>query len=400
MILGTLESLYAAQEERIERWLALRRAEAQPFVTTSVDLRHSGLRLAPVDTNLYPAGFNNLSPQAETRAARFFKRYMEDHYPQARRVLIVPENHTRNLPYLDSLAVLKRLIGRAGLEAEIGSLRDDPPEGQARARRSGVWLETEAGFRPEVILLNNDCSAGVPPLLAGIAQPVLPPVGMGWWRRRKSVHFTAYRALVEEFAGEFGLDPWLIAADFHACGQVDFKQREGLDCLAKAVDGIIERARAKHAEYGMKEEPYAFVKADSGTYGMGIMTVRSGSEILEVNKKERNKMHVVKEGVQVSEVIVQEGIPTVDRVHGNPAEPMIYLIDGVPVGGMWRINAARDAYGNLNAAGMEFTGMCDEREENADCREPVKDCNFRAFGLIAALAALAAGREAHLMGEV
>ena len=63
----------------------------------------------PVDTNLYPAGFNNISPRAEGRAARFFRHFVEGRYPQARRILIVPENHTRNLAYLDNLAVLEHL---------------------------------------------------------------------------------------------------------------------------------------------------------------------------------------------------------------------------------------------------------------------------------------------------
>ena len=30
--------------------------------TRSVDLRNSGFKLAPVDTNLFPGGFNNLNP--------------------------------------------------------------------------------------------------------------------------------------------------------------------------------------------------------------------------------------------------------------------------------------------------------------------------------------------------
>ena len=44
----------------IERWFRLRwQAHELPFYC-SVDLRNSGFKLAPVDTNLYPGGFNNL----------------------------------------------------------------------------------------------------------------------------------------------------------------------------------------------------------------------------------------------------------------------------------------------------------------------------------------------------
>lgn len=402
MILERLEQLYAAREAEIERFLAEKRAEAAPFLTNSVDLRHSGERLVPVDVNLYPAGFHNLSARAEARAARFLAAWREENLPHARRLLIVPESHTRNLAYRDNLAALVRIAEAAGFDAAIGSLREGDaenplPEGQSLLRRRGNRVETAAGFDADLIVLNNDCTAGPPPLLQGIEQPVLPPVAMGWWRRRKSAHFAAYRALSAEFSARFGLDPWLIAAEFKAMGGLDFKAREGVDALARAVDGLIGQLRGKHAEYGIHEDPYVFVKADGGTYGMGIMVVREGSEVLEMNKKERNKMQVIKEGAEVSEVIIQEGVPTADTVEidgaETVAEPMVYLIDGVPVGGMFRANATRDRFGNLNAAGMRFAGMCDENEAAFDCRRPVRDCHFRAYGLIAALSALACPRE-------
>jgi glutamate--cysteine ligase len=220
---------------------------------------------------------------------------------------------------------------------------------------------------------------------------------MGWYNRRKSEHFRAYEEIVRDFATAFGLDPWVILASFHRCGVVNFGERTGIECVALGVEKVLHAVRRKYAEYGIKEEPYVYVKADSGTYGMGVMTVKSGEEITEINKKTRNKMGVIKEGTPNTEVIIQEGIPTIDVAQGAIAEPMIYLIDGVPVGGAYRVNDERDALSNLNASGMRFVGMCDEGE----CGEEVKDrvetteCNFGVFGLVAALAALAAGREVY-----
>ena len=46
----------------IEYWFRTQWLEhAVPFYA-SVDLRNSGFKLAPVDTNLFPGGFNNLNP--------------------------------------------------------------------------------------------------------------------------------------------------------------------------------------------------------------------------------------------------------------------------------------------------------------------------------------------------
>jgi glutamate--cysteine ligase len=404
-ILSTLKTLYDTRGEEIERWLAKERAKGEPFFYSSVDLRHSGLRLVPVDTNLFPAGFNNISPAARTRASRFIARYLQESHPSAKRILIIPENHTRNLGYLENLATLAGLFRTADADVAFGSLAAPPgapleltaPSGSILVEhpmlREGDRLLLENGFAPDLIVMNNDMTAGASAILKNLSQPIVPPVGMGWHRRRKSVHFDAYKNLAQDFCKAFSLDPWLLRAEFYNCGMIDFKERTGLDSLARAIDEVLARAREKHAQYGIDAEPYVFVKADSGTYGMGIMTVRSGEEILEMNKKERNKMHTVKEGAHVSEVIIQEGVPTIDAVDGKPAEPVVYMIDGVPVGGMWRVNGSRDANNNLNAAGMEFTGMCDEVEDECGQWKAVDDCNFRSFGLVAALAALAAARE-------
>src|SRR5687768_7993608 len=121
-ILNRLKQLDEQRGAEVERWFAARRAEAAPFIYSSVDLRHSGLRLVPVDTNLYPAGFNNLSPRARARAARFLTRFLQEHYPQAKRLLIIPENHTRNLSYLENLTVLMDIFEAADVEVRLGSL--------------------------------------------------------------------------------------------------------------------------------------------------------------------------------------------------------------------------------------------------------------------------------------
>jgi glutamate--cysteine ligase len=404
-ILQTLKALYENRGEEIERWLGQQRAAGEPFITTSVDLRHCGQRVTPVDTNLYPAGFHNLSPAARARASRFLKRYLDEHHPGAARALIIPENHTRNLSYLENLGVLLSLFEKIGVEARIGSLIAETgnpialeaPSGKQLIQhplvRTGSKVTLEDGFAPDFILMNNDMTGGAPEILQGISQSLSPPLAMGWWRRRKSVHFCAYQELAAAFGKEFSIDPWLISAEFHQCGRVDFKERTGLDCVVGGMEKVLARVREKYRQYGIKDEPYVFIKADSGTYGMGIMTARTPEDILDINKKTRNKMQVIKEGARVSEVIIQEGIPTTDLIDGKPAEPMVYMIDGVPVGGMWRVNGERDALSNLNAAGMEFTGMCDETEDECGQWKAVNDCNFRSFGIVAALAALAASRE-------
>jgi len=406
-IINRLDSLLQQRLPEIEDWLHARRKDKPPFFYSSVDLRHSGEKLAPVDTNLFPAGFNNLSVAARHRAVRLMNDRFDEMPKPPQKILIIPENHTRNLAYLENLAVLAGLIEETGRSVQIGSLNateplsltsmNNKPVLELPLVRHGDIVETVDGFQPDMILLNNDCTSGAPHILEELVQPIEPPYEMGWYIRRKSEHFRAYAQIVQEFGDSFNVDPWLISASFHRCGIVNFHEQKGIDCVAQGVEKVLHNTRQKYREYGIDKTPYVFIKADSGTYGMGIMTVRSGEELLELNKKTRNKMNVIKEGTQNTEVIIQEGIETIDRVENSVAEPMLYLVDGVPVGGAYRINEERDATSNLNASGMRFAGMCDEGEcgEAAKNKVTVTNCNFGVFGLVAALAALAAAQEVY-----
>ncbi len=407
-VLPYLKELADRRGEEMGAWMDARRQESGAPFYSSVDVRHAGFKLAPVDTNLFPAGFNQLSGAARQRAAgriqeRLARYSGREGTKPPSRILVIPENHTRNTGYIDNLAALTDVLKMAGCEVELGSLvASDAPIDVTTStgavlremplKRQGSLLKVADGFCPQLIVLNNDLTSGLPELLRGVAQPIVPRPSQGWYRRRKSIHFEAYDKLAREFAMAFDIDPWLISAEFHKCGRVNFGEKQGLDCVAMGVERVLHKIRARYAQYGIAGEPYVYVKSDSGTYGMGIMTVRSGDEVIEINKKARNKMNVIKEGVQSTEVIIQEGVPTVDVVENAPAEPMLYLIDGHAVGGAYRVNGERDAQNNLNATGMRFVGMCDESERDA-LHHAVPPCQFGALGLIAELASLAAPRE-------
>ncbi len=400
-ITGYLEGLMRVRGEDVTAWFARERERYGAPLFASVDLRHAGFKLAPVDTNLFPAGFNHLSPAARVRAVAYLRAGCAK-FGEHPTIMVIPENHTRNLAYLDNLYALTSLLEEAGAKAVLGTLQEvsEPliltsASGHTITQyplcKEGAQLRTCGGIVPDLIVLNNDLTAGLPDVLRGITQPITPSPSLGWHRRRKSIHFDAYGKLARRFCEDFSIDPWLITPESVKCGLVDFAQRQGMEAIEHAVEEVLARVREKYLYYGISQEPYVYVKADSGTYGMGIMTVKSGSELREVNKKNRNKMNVIKEGVHSTEVLVQEGVPTADRIEQSPAEPMIYLVHAQLVGGAYRVNDTRDALGNLNASGMRFVRMC-EQEERVDA-VPVSACSLQAFGIVAGLAALASMHE-------
>lgn len=397
------------QAEAIEHWFRQQwQAHTPPFYG-SVDLRNAGFKLAPVDMNLFPGGFNNLADSVLPCAVQAAQQAVERANPSARNLLLIPERHTRNVFYLTNVARLARILRATGLTVRIGSWSEEIAQPTAITlpgqdellieplRRVGTRVGLE-GFDPDIVLLNNDLSGGIPEMLRGLqGQALLPPLHAGWAVRRKSHHFAAYDEVAQNFARLVGIDPWLINPYFARCGSVNFQAREGEDCLAANVESLLTRLRAKYKEMGIAQAPFVIVKADAGTYGMGIMTVRDASEVRDLNRKQRNKMAVVKEGLQVQEVIIQEGVPTLETVGEAVAEPVVYMMDRHVVGGFYRVHAARGRDENLNAPGMHFAPLPFSQPCNVPCNGRLNQGDaagrYYTYGVIARLALLAAAVE-------
>ena len=405
--LHDLERLVLDHRPEIERWFRSKFAEHEVPFYSSVDLRNSGFKLAPVDTNLFPGGFNNLNPDFLPLCVHAAMSAIQKLCPDAQRFVLVPENHTRNLHYLQNVATLKRILEGAGLEVRVGSLIPDlagPTEVTTAGgdtllleplRRKGNRVHL-GDFDPCAVIVNNDMSAGVPAILENLEQTVVPHLVAGWSNRRKSQHFHAYDRVAEDFARMLGLDPWLINPVFSQCGKVNFAEKGGEECLASNVEAVLTEIGEQYAKYGITEPPFAIVKADAGTYGMGIMTVRSVDDVRNLNRRTRNKMSTIKEGQPVHEVIIQEGVYSFESVEGFVAEPVVYMIDQFVVGGFYRVNTERGKDENLNSPGMSFRPLAFE----TDCHSP--DCGggpgdppnrFYTYGVVARLAMLAAALE-------
>ncbi|MFN0314505.1 MAG: glutamate--cysteine ligase [Burkholderiales bacterium] len=402
-----LESRIVRNHEAIEHWFRTQwQDHAAPFYA-SVDLRNSGFKLAPVDTNLFPGGFNNLKPEFLPLCVQALMTSVQKICPDAKGVLLIPENHTRNTFYLQNVVQIQTMLRMAGMKVRVGTLIPDIKQPTAIDLPGGAQLILEplerrgnrlglADFDPCVVLLNNDLSGGVPEILENLEQQVIPPVYSGWSTRRKSHHFGVYSRVAKEFAQLIGTDPWTVDPYFATCGEINFHERTGEECLTGHVGSILERIRAKYKEHGIDREPFVIVKADAGTYGMGIMSVKDPSEVKDLNRKERNKMAVVKEGLAVSDVMVQEGVYTFESVNEAVAEPVIYMIDQFVVGGFYRVHTGRGIDENLNAPGMQFVPLPFERA----CVMPDPSANpdstenrFYVYGVIARLALLAASIE-------
>ncbi|MBC7713483.1 MAG: glutamate--cysteine ligase [Rhizobacter sp.] len=359
-----LESFVCGNWDAVNSYIeSMKKGLPIPFYS-SVDVRESKTKYAPVDHNMYPAGFNNLCSADFKGASTVANETIKKLNPNAKWIGIFPESNTKNLMYLDHLTTLGKLIEDSGYTVRLLSF--DPnlfPEdmeclGLTSANGSPVTICKASiqdgevfvnGQKMDLIICNNDQSNPWPVDWATVKTAINPTPKIGWFRRQKNIHFAYYKKVADDFCAHFGINPDLIQARFAAIEEVDFENKNGLEKLGSAVDGIIRE---------LKPGSKVFVKASQGTYGMGISVVSSGEEIINMNRKTRNKMDIGKNSIKFTSLLVQEGVETIIKYDDMPAEITIYLIDGKSIGGFMRVNGEKDDLGNLNSRGMVFRKLC------------------------------------------
>ncbi len=392
--------------------------KAPPPFYCSIDLRDSGHKIVPVDSNLYPGGFNNICPEDLRAAPPVFRAQIDAIstqrcQPTGKKVLIIPESHTNNIYYIENLYYLHQITQNAGFETRIGWYGPVAPGSE----QTPIRLKSQTGkellahpiriqdgilsaqdFVPDLILLNNDFSGGYPKPLDCVQQPIFPSHTLGWHSRKKSEHFNNYNRLAREFAEILNIDPWLIQIDTEEVTPVNFDENQGTEEVAQVVDRVLTRTRKAYESHNVNRKPFVFVKNNAGTYGMGIMVAYSADDLRNLNRREKNKMSVGKNKSLIQSVVVQEGVPTATLIDRLAAEPVIYLFGGQLVGGFLRTNSEKTDEGNLNSQGMVFKKLCmsdlrtPHQDEDLDDlkEEPILEL---VYGSIARLSALATGLE-------
>lgn len=392
------------KKSELESWTAEKKENVLVPLYTSVDLRVSDYKMAPVDTNVFPAGFNNLSQPFRDHASELFKDYIVRKYPNVSSILIIPELNTRNPFYWENISVLKGILEKVDFDVQVGIVSDDFYHDEMSFKaldgkevlvrkviKDGHRVVTTAAD-PDLVLINNDFSDKCPKTLRDIVQPVEPPVEIGWHTRRKSVHFQYYNQLAGEAAEILGIDPALISIKTVHEEGVNFDSPEDRARAAKCVDSILEDLRSEYRDNGIDNDPYLFLKSNSGTYGMAVMSVSDGEGVRALNSEGRKRMRVSKGGKPVRDIVIQEGIPSALKTGpGASAEPVIYLVEAQAVGGFLRVNQSRNSLENLNTRGMEFSDMYSP--EDASKEENGGAVITSAYELLAGIASIAAGYE-------
>ncbi len=393
----------------IERWFRLEWMEHTPPFYSSVDVRNAGFKLAPVAINLFPDGWHHLTAEMMPLAVQAAMAAIEKICPEARNLLLIPENRSTSTSYLSSLAQLRRIFYMAGLNVRMGSI--DPAIKTTTAftldNDETVTLEPVIrgkrrlglkDFDPCTILLNNDLAAGVPGILEEIhEQYLLPPLHAGWTTRRKSKHFKCYEEVAKRMGKLLGVDHWLINPMFDKCVGVDLLQDPGLESLASQTDALLAKIRRKYKEYGIKERPFIVVKTDDAAPGMGVVIVRDAKELPELSLTVQGRLRAGRTEVRSRDILLQEGVLTRERIDDAVAEPVVFMMDRYVVGGFYRIHPDTGVDENLNLRGSSYVPLAFEHSTHLPQPGSKPGASapnrFYMYGVVARLAMLAASYE-------
>ena len=378
---------------KVEEWFRDKSRGLFFPIYSSFDIRDSSKKVAPVDANIFPAGFNNICQVDKDNAGDIVRPYLEQQYKKfGQNIVLLAEEHTKNAFYWENVYTLVNMLSDAGYSTKVALPRSmktimvQSHSGRSfnvyGADRVGDSIRVD-GEVPDLIICNNDFSNAYKSWVEGLSCLMNPPYQFGWYQRRKSHFFHHYNSLSEEFSQLIDLDPWLFNVKTEVFAGLNISEESSREALAQRVELFLQDIKSRDSE------PFVFIKNNSGTYGLGIIQARSGDDIRNLNYKSRKAMKAVKGGGTLSEVIIQEGVPSALLSDGESAEPTIYVVGNKLVGGFLRAHRKKGPEENLNSPGAIYKRLCvtDLQVDRMDC--PMEN----VYGWVARLGSLGVANE-------
>jgi len=375
-----------------------------PFYS-SYDIRDSSFKVTNVDANIYPAGFNNICPTDKDHTPELMREYLDAHYPGTTKVLLVTEDHLKNTYYWENVHAIVRLLTEANYEVRVGmpGLHDQDSvelESYLGNKVTAHKITNRDGrlmigdFVPDVVISNNDFTKTYDAWTDISKVKMTPSMELGWYRRHKDVYFECYNQVAKEFSELIEADPWYFQVRTEVSKEFDVGSEESRKKLAEHVDAVVEKLRVDYSERGIEDTPYVFVKNNAGTYGLGVIRVASGAEVLQWNYDSRKTMKAQKGGGRFNEVIIQEGVPTAIKSGKATAEPTIYMVGENLAGGFLRTHESKDERDSLNSPGAVYKKLC-----LSDLKIKAEGCPLEnVYGWVGKLGLVAIGRETKRLG--
>lgn len=391
-------------KSKVDSWFKDRLSRNATPIYSSYDIRDSGYKIAAVDANIYPAGFNNLCDIDIKNVPSLFDSYIGKHYgSEIKNIALLTEEHTANKNYWDNVHAIQQALEKTGRAVRVcipKEMAEPATITSAKGHEIKVYSALKSGssvdlggFSPDLIVSNNDFTNPYQAWFDGIETPIVPPQQLGWHQRKKNKNFEFYNELSQEFADLIQVDPWYFTVETHLVKNFDVSNIESREELAQKADSLLSKISKEYEKRSVKDMASAFIKNNSGTYGLAVTKVNSGAEIKAWNSKSRKTMQAAKGGGGVEEIILQEGIPTALQSEGKSSEPVIYMVGDELAGGFLRTHQDKNAYESLNSPGAVYKNLC-----MSELKVKINSCALEnIYGWVAKIGLLSILRETESM---
>jgi glutamate--cysteine ligase len=404
MINEVLHNKILGKMDQLCEWYAGQIKDKNIPFYSSYDIRDASFKMTNVDANIYPAGFNNICPTDKDYTPRLMKLYVDKHYPKTKNILLVTEDNLKNAYYWENVNAIKNFLGEAGYNIRVGMPGLQDQESMELESYLGNKVTVEkvlsvdgklklAGFEPDLVISNNDFTKLYEKWGDISSTAMTPSMDLGWFQRKKSVYFDHFNQVATEFAKILEVDPWLFTVKTEIFTDFDVTSEESRRHLSEKAQKVLESIAADYKKHDIQESPFLFIKNNSGTYGLGVTQVTNAEEVINWSYDAKKKMKAQKGGGRFSEVIIQEGVPTVIKSGGAVAEPTIYMVGDHLAGGFLRTHEQKDERESLNSPGAVYKKLC-----LSDLTIKAEGCPLEnVYGWVAKMGLLAISRETQAM---
>ena len=333
-----------------------------PLLSTVI-IKDSGFKTSLSNLSFFPSGLNYLS-KADLRNApilvkKYFKKYYSD-IPKLKKILLLASTTHTNPFYYEHLHALAQVLKKSSFSVEVATLEPLEKPVSIKTPSKTILKITSAAlegrrlvaqkFNPDFILLTDYFRADLMTQLSHIEQSMNPSYRVISKTLKKSDHLNILNSLAKDFSDMVGMDPWLLTTQYNVAPHVNFDERSGVEKIAQCATEILTQLEQKYTQYHINKTPAVQITNNSGTFGMGMITIKSIKELSELYHKKKSKKISSKGQSVMNDVLIQEDVPLQSLFKNMPGEVVVYLIGNEIAGGYIKTYTSDKISKNISAA--------------------------------------------------
>lgn len=318
-----------------------------PFpLISAMTIKEGNIKIASSHYELFPIGLNHFCKTDFGLLPTAFKKFFKTHYPDysIKRVLLLVTTQEFNPYYYEHVSTLVQLFKKSGYKVDLGTLEEisapitikTPSKISLKISPTQVKKNklVTTSLEPDFIYFTTKgFSMDLLAKLSHIEQPMNPPLKLFSHREKKSDYLFLLNRFATEFSQITNTDPWLFKTEFWVEPHVNVDEKNGIEKVAISAQNLLNTLGMKFKEYQVTQEPSVRLSNNSGTYGMGILSIHSFKDLAALYQRKKAKMTGSRSQAVINDVLIQEEIPSVPLFEKCNGEIVIYSIGAEMVGG-------------------------------------------------------------------